>query len=275
MNAWPIFDSPPGRPRFVEGVDVVLEERKMQVHARAVVLLEWFRHERRVDAVLEGDLFDRQARGHDGVGHRQRIGISGDDLMLAGCHFVMGVLDRDAHLLERIDRVSPVVLRHVERRQVEIAAVVEHFRLGPGVPEVEELELRGGVEVVPHLGGPAEVSLEDYPRIARKRLAIRGCDVAKHPGHLLLRAPGKDAEGRGIGSGQHVGLLDAGVAVDGRPIEGHALLERHLQFCGADRDRLEEPLDVGEPEPDESDPTLLDGAHDIFGLLVHANSRVG
>ncbi len=260
---------PVGGPCLVEGVDIALEQREMEVHAGPVVILERLRHESGVYAMLEGDLLHGQPGGHDRVGHGQRIGVAGDDLVLAGSDLVMRVLDGDAHLLESVDRVPPVVLGDVEGGQVEVPAAVQHLGLGPGVPEVEELELGGCVEGVPHLGGAGQVALEHSARVAGERLAVGGGDVAEHAGHLLLGAPGQDAESGRVRSRQHVCFLDPGIAVDSGAVEGHSLLECHLQLGRADRHRLEEPLDIGEPEPDESDPALFDGTEHVLGLFVH------
>ena len=48
-----------------------------------------------------GDLLHHEADRHDGVGHREGVGVAQVDLVLAGGVLVLGVLDRDAHLLER------------------------------------------------------------------------------------------------------------------------------------------------------------------------------
>ena len=64
---------------------------------------------------------------------------------------MVGVLDVDAQLLERENRLAAQVRARVERRQVEVAALVENLgdaRLGLLGAEVEVLELRADVVVV-------------------------------------------------------------------------------------------------------------------------------
>ena len=65
---------------------------------------------------------------------------------------MVGVLDVDAELLEREDRLAAHVGAGVERRQVEVAALVEHLgrrrRSGFARAEVEVLELGADVEGV-------------------------------------------------------------------------------------------------------------------------------
>ena len=66
--------------------------------------------------------------------------------------------------------------------------------------------------------------------------------------------PRQQLEGVRVGPGEHVALLDAAEAVDGRAVEVHALLEGVLELGRGDGERLELAEHVGEPEPDEADP---------------------
>src|SRR3546814_9234949 len=61
---------------------------------------------------------------------------------------VMRILHRDAHRLERLDRLPAEVLRGVERRQVEVRALVERHRLR-GRLEEEELHDRKSTRLNP------------------------------------------------------------------------------------------------------------------------------
>ena len=45
-----------------------------------------------------------------------------------------------------------------------------------------------------------------------------------------------------------------------------------LDLLGSDGERFEETEDVGEPEPDEPYPPLLDGTKDVILLSLHARS---
>ena len=84
-----------------------------------------------------------------------------------------------------------------------------------------------------------------------------------------LAAPRQDLERRGVGVGEHVGLVDAREALDRRAVEAEALGEGALDLGRGDRDRLERADDVGEPEPDELDAPLLDRAKNELLLAVH------
>ena len=55
----------------------------------------------------------------------ERVGVAEVDLVLARAELVVAVLDRDAHRLERQDRLLAQVRRHVHLGEVEVAGVVE------------------------------------------------------------------------------------------------------------------------------------------------------
>jgi hypothetical protein len=57
-----------------------------------------------VAAELARDLFDADAKGRHGVGHRERVGVVEVDLVLRRRELVVGGLHRDAHLLDVLDR---------------------------------------------------------------------------------------------------------------------------------------------------------------------------
>jgi len=92
--------------RIVEGVAVALEQRQVRVHAAARLPPERLRHERRVHAVRDRDLLDHVPERHDVVGHRQRVGVTQVDLLLARGDLVVTELDRDAQAFQGADRVA-------------------------------------------------------------------------------------------------------------------------------------------------------------------------
>ena len=215
-----------------------------------------------------GDFLDRKAGGHHVVRHGEGVVVPEDDLVLARRDLVVGGLDGDPEVLEVVDRRPSVLLGDVQGREVEVAAAVEHDRLGRAVLEVEELHLRADVEPVPVVGRGAQRAFEHVARVAFEGSAVRAGDVAEHAGDVLLCPPGDHLEGTRVGSGDHVGFLDPGVPVDRGAIERHALLEGALEFRRVDRHRLQESLDIGEPQPDEPDLPLCNGLEDVLGLSV-------
>jgi hypothetical protein len=171
------------------------------------------------------------------VGHLHGVGVAHVDLVLAGTDLMVGVLDVDAELLERQDGLAANVGAGVERRQVEVAAVVEH--LGAlGVLKEEVLQLGAHVErVKAHRAGPLQCAPQDVARIALVGRALGRQHVAEQaPDALLLRPPGEDREGRGVGHGEHVGLLDGIEAGDRGAVETHAVLERVVKLVAVDRE---------------------------------------
>ena len=89
--------------------------------------------------------------------------------------------------------------------------------------------------------------------------------------------PGQQLEGLGVGHGQHVALLDPAEPVDGRAVEGHALLEGVLELGRGDVEVLGRAEHVGEPQLDEADAALLDGPQHVVLLAFHAvaHARAG
>ena len=98
------------------------------MHAAPPFALERLGHERGVHAALCGGLFHDEPVRHHVVGHRESIGESQVDLMLRRGNFVVRVFDRDAHRFEPVDGLPAEVLRHVQRRQIEIGTGIERLR---------------------------------------------------------------------------------------------------------------------------------------------------
>ncbi len=76
-----------------------------------------------------------------------------------------------------------------------------------------------------------------------------------------------------VGAGQDVALLDAAEAVDRRTVELDSFLERRFELDRGDGHGLELAQHVGEPEPYEAHPALLDGAQHVVLLLLICQLR--
>ena len=169
MNGLPVGERWYSVLRVEELVAAVLEERHVRVHARAVLAEQRLRHERRVDAVLRGDLLDDQPVGDRVVGHVERVVVAHVDLVLRRRDLVVVVLDRDPGLLERLDRLVAQLGRGVERGHREVAALVERLRALARLEE-EVLELGADVErVEAHRLHPLERAAQHVARVALVR----------------------------------------------------------------------------------------------------------
>ena len=164
-------------------------------------------------------------------------------------------------------------VRHV----VEVAGVVDRDRGGRRGPrsllEQEELDLGVGVEGEAEVGRPGQRALQHVARVGEARRcrpgSCRSQNIRAVPG--LLAAPRQDLERRRVGLGQHVGLVDAREALDGRAVEADALGEGALELGRRDGHGLQRAEHVGEPQPDEADVALFDRAqHELF-LTVHVS----
>ena len=195
--------------------------------------------------------------------------------MLAARVLVLGVLDRNAHLLEHQYRTPAQVAREIGHREVEVGAGVQgHWApLGIGIGEIEELHLWRSEEGESGGARPLEHPAQRMPRIAPERRAVEVGDVTEDPCHLcVVVMPRQQLECLGVRTGQHVGFLDATEAVDGRAIERHSLIEGVLQLGGRDVEALGCPQDVGEPQLDKADPPLLHGPKHVVTLALHHTS---
>ena len=248
-----------------ELVPAAAEERHVRVHAGAVLAEQRLRHEGRVVAVPRGDLLHDQAVRDRVVGHRERVRVAHVDLVLGRADLVVVVLDRDPDRLERVDRVVAYLGGRVLRGHREVAALVERLR-ALVVLEHEVLELGADVEgVEAHALHPVERFAEDVARVALVRRAVGRDDVADHPRDVradrvpvLVERSRHELEARRVGDRHHVRLLDRVEARDRRAVEAHPVVQRLLHLRGRDRERLEVPLEVGEPEEDVLDALVLD-----------------
>jgi hypothetical protein len=230
-----------GLPAQVKGVggiekDVfpVPEQGLMHMHAAAVDAEDGLGHERGVASVPGRDLLADDAVGDGHVGHLEGFLVPQVDLVLAAGDLMMAVFDLDAHVLERADDLAPELDPQVHVGGVEIAPDIQAGRL-PVRREQEELQFRPEIKRVSALGGLPEHFFEDVAAVALVGGHVRFEDVAEHPGHqVLVAAPGKDLERRGLGHGQHVRFLHPGESVDRGPVETHALGKRGGQLARRD-----------------------------------------
>ena len=130
-----------------------------------------------------GDLAHDEPERHHAVGHRQRVGVAQVDLLLARGVLVEAVLDRDAHRLERADRLLAQRAGDVVGREVEEAALVERLRPLAALGRARSRRTRcparrrtsGPARGAPARGGAA-------PGGDRRRTACRrGCGCRRTP----------------------------------------------------------------------------------------------
>ena len=171
-----------------------LPQRLVHVHARAVVLEQRLRHERRRLARGVGDVLDHVLVEHELVGHAQQRVEAHVDLGLAGgAHLVVLHLDAHARLDELEHDFRAKVLQLVGRRHWEVALFVPgpEGEIGLGVLARVPDALLGVDEVV-----AAVRVLVETERVEDVELSL-GAPIA-HVGdagaaQVLLRLPGDEA----------------------------------------------------------------------------------
>ena len=259
---------------FEECVGVAFEEGEVGVHAAAGVLGEGLGHEGCVHAQRVGDFLDDGAEGHDVVGGLQGVGVAQVDFVLAGAGFVVAEFDGDADLFEHGHCLAAEVLHDAAGGVVEVGFVVHGHGESVGAElggfEQVELNFGRGVAGEAHLRGLVEHALEHAAGVGGADLAVGGEHVTEHAGGVVfLATPGQDLEGGGVRLQQHVGFVDAGEALNRGAVKAQALIEGTLYFSRCERNGFEGADHVGEPEADEADVALFDGAQYEFLLTVH------
>ena len=131
--------------------------------------------------------------------------------------------------------VATKIVGHVVRSQIEIAALVDRRRhrltLLRTVSQEEELNLGVGVEGETEVSRLTQRTPQHVAGIRRCRRAVGGEDVAEHPGGAgRLSAPRQDLEGRRVGLGEHVCLMNPGEAFNGGSVETDPLIEGALEL---------------------------------------------
>ena len=113
-------------------------------------------------------------------------------------------------------------------------------------------------------------------RLGPRRRAVGHGDVAEHAGRVVLAGalggPRQHLERGRIRAGHHVGLGDAGEALDGGSVEADALFEGAFQLGRRDRHGLEVSEHVGEPQPDKANVAFFQRAQHEFLLAIHVRS---
>ena len=259
---------------FEECVGVAFEEGEVGVHAAAGVLGEWLGHEGCVHAQRVGDFLDDGAEGHDVVGGLQGVGVAQVDFVLAGAGFVVAEFDGDADFFEHGHCLAAEVLHDAAGGVVEVGFVIHGHGESVGAElggfEQVELNFGRGVAGEAHLRCLVEHALEHAAGVGGANLTVGGEHVTEHAGGVVFfTAPGQNLEGGGVRLQQHVGFVDAGETLNRGTIKAQALVEGAFYLGGCERDGLEGADHVGEPEADEADVALFDGAQYEFLLTVH------
>ena len=201
----------------------------------------------------------------------ERVGVAQVDLVLARAELVEAVLDRDAHRLEREDRLLAQVRDHVELGEVEVAGVVERLGSRRPISEVEELHLGPGVEREALLPRPLEVALQHVARVALERLARRAAGRRRRSGRRARRRRATARSRRCWRRGSRACRTPAPGCSPRSPSRRRSCPPRgRSRARRGDREALQEAEDVGEPEAHEADPALLDRPQHVVQLRLHA-----
>ena len=268
------------------------------MHARAVVASDRFRQEGRRFAIGGGDIVDHVFVDLQIVGGVHQGAEFNAQLVLRRRHFVVMLLNLEAHFLHHLEHFAAQVLAGIDRRHREIAALdtgamaeiavfefpVAGVRPLGGVDfEIAFVHFGGEFDIVENeklsfrteIGGVADAQtahVGDRRFRGRARATFIGLvgrrfqHVAENRHRRLGRERIHD-RGRQIRAQVHVGFVDRFPAGDRRAVE-HETLDQAVFIDGAYglRQMLHFTARVGETEIDELHVVLLDHFHYAFDI---------
>ncbi len=279
---------------------LVLPDRHVDVHARAVVAVVGLGHEGRGLAVGGGDVLDDVLVLQDVVGLLGEAAEDQAELVLRRGDLVVVLVDLHAHALHGRQHLGADVLGAVGRVDREVAALdpgpvahVAHLVFGVGVPGgvdrvdleadlvrgdrvahvVEDEELGLGAEV----GGVADAGglqvglglLRGAARVARVGLVGVGLEHGAVDAQRLLGVERVDVDRARVRHQLHVGLVDRLPAGDRGAVEHEAFVEEVVvDEIGDDADVLQASARIAEPDVHVDDVLVLDHLEDGF-LVCH------
>ena len=275
----------------------VAPDRHMNVHARTVVAKHRLRHEGRRLAVGVGDLV------HDILVDLHLVGVANQrvelqaEFVLGSRNLVVMLLNTYAHLGEHGQHLGTHVLRGVDRRNREIAALdaraVAHIAglivsvvVGRQLGRVQLKARVVGVSLVLHIVEDEELGFRtDEDRVAHAfglhigfgllrraawiaiiGFAGNGIEDVAHHNHGGLREERVHVDRVHVGHEHHVGLIDGLPAADGRAVEHDAVGEHvFVNFYHVHRDVVHLALRISEAQVNELNLVVLDLLHDVIG----------
>ena len=216
-----------------------------------------------------GRFLDDKTRGYHSIGGGKRVAEAQIDFLLRWGRFMMRILNGNAHFLEREHGFAAKVGCVVERRQIEIAALIDGLRRRIAL-EAEILDRRADVDRIAHRARALQHIHEHMARIARSRRPVRRAQIAEHARHAVVaRTPRQHLEGRRVGMHEHIGILQARKPVDGRAIEADAFFKRDFNIGGRNGDVFQIAENIGEPQSQKANVALFDLLDDILLRINH------
>ena len=269
------------------------------MHAAAVVLEDWLRHERHRFSAAFRDVLADVLVPHELIGHLdQRLELHVDFRLAGRGDLVMVRLDDDPDLLHLGDHLASQVVVGVGRADGKVASLeawlvakvrlLDARRVPRAFPRVnlvvapvlvllvadliEDEELRLGPDEA-GVGNPRLLQVllgfaRDMARVPRELLPGDGIDHVGDHAHRRLGKERIDASGGGVRHGHHVGLVDAHPAANRRAVEPETLLEgAFIQNVHRKRAMLPAPEHVDELQVDHLGLVLLGVGKEVFGVL--------
>ena len=262
--------------RGMEEVFAVFRDRDREMQAAARGVLERFRQEGREQAARgRHGLYD-PLEGHEVVRRFERLGGAEIDLVLAGALLMVRGFRLNVHLFERQADLTAHVFRLVERRYIEILAVI--VRNGGWMAvfiQLEQVKLacRAHGQRVACAARTAVGLTQQMTAVALERRAVRIANVAVKAHYTALsRPPRQNGKRRRVGKQQQVGGVYVEKAAQRGGIEMNAVLKGAGQLGRLNGNVLLVSENITERQTDEFNVVLLNKLYDFAHGGIHTAS---
>ena len=207
------------------------------------------------------------------VGRTKGFGIAKVNFVLTGSLLVVGAFGLYAHLFEGQANFSSDVFALVLGGNVHISRLVVGLLCGLALLvsfEKIKFHFRAEEKFDSLLGGGLYGIFEDFSSVGVKVATVGKGNVAKHTNHPpVLRPPGKDGNGVGIGMKQQIGMNLAPEAVDRRSVDGNAVFKGSFDLVRHYGNIFLLAENIAKGETYKFYVLLLDILHYFIGCVAH------
>ena len=229
-------------------------------------------HKAGMQAVAAGDGAHDLLEHHYVVGRFKRACVAKINLVLAVAAFVVAVLGRKAHFFHREANLAAHVFARVQRRDVEIAAVVDGRARGPALVVLFkqiELDLRADVAGQPERAAARRLRAQDAAAVALEARAVGTVHIAEQLHHAPFRRPPRQyRHGGKVGPEDEVAFLHVHEARDGTAVEADAVGQCLGQIARGDGDVFLHAEDIAEGKTNELYVVVLHKIQNILCIRV-------
>ena len=220
-----------------------------------------------------GDSLYRQFKGHQTICYRQCISILQVDFMLGRCHFMMGCLDSNSHILQCHHHISSGVFPKIHRTQVKIACLLmsDGRWLTIVIQMIQEkFTFRSHIKLISHICSFFDHFLQHKSRISLKWHTIRSINITDQSGHLsLLWSPWENGKRIQIRMQIHIRFFDPYKPFNRRSIKHTLIIQCFLQLTCRNGNIFQSSENIRKLQSDKFHVFFFYHANNIFSGILH------